>query len=62
MAWMMASGIGGESDFLKFGDFFFQLVEDRREVRPIESDLCGFVLQLYGARQRRKADGNIGKS
>ena len=54
--------IGGKGDFLEFGDLFFQLVEHRREVRPIEADARGFVLQLDGAGQSRKADGNISKS
>ena len=45
----------------EFGDLLLELVEDGGQVRPVEADLRGFVLQLDSARQRGQGDRNVGE-
>ena len=51
----------GKRHFFEFGDLFLELVEDGGQVRPVEANLCGFVLQLDSARQRGQGDRNVGE-
>ena len=44
---------------LELGDLLLELGEHRRQRRPVEADLGGFVLQLDGARQGGEGGGHI---